>query len=129
MQKQVDVNIRSLQEYGISEIMEMKKGIRRIRPDAIAWDACTVSGNGCHLLLIALFPFNYGKSAISLDIYWTRVSKIITGRQPVARVQEEIRGMPMEGVRDMYLPGPDHPDTVSGGILPFLWRTDVKRCS
>jgi len=40
MLKQLDVYIRSLretlQEYGISEIIEIKKGIRRTRLDAIA---------------------------------------------------------------------------------------------
>ena len=43
MQKQMDVYIRSLretlEEYGIPEIMEMKKGILRIRPDTFICDA------------------------------------------------------------------------------------------
>ena len=43
MQKQLDVYIRSLrdtlQEYDISEMMEMKKGILRIRPDTFHCDA------------------------------------------------------------------------------------------
>ena len=39
--------------------------------------------------------------------------------------------MPMEDGRDMYLPGPDHPDTVSGGVrslgmyrpgFPYLYK-------
>jgi len=43
MQKQLDVYIRSLcdtlQEYGISEIMEMKKGILSVRPETFSCDA------------------------------------------------------------------------------------------
>jgi len=43
MQKQLDVYIRSLRdtlrEYGISEIMEMKKGILRIVPGTLVCDA------------------------------------------------------------------------------------------
>ncbi len=43
MQKQLDVYIRSLretlQQYGIPEIMEMEKGILRVRPDAFICDA------------------------------------------------------------------------------------------
>ena len=43
MQKQLDVYIRSLretlQEYGIPEIMEMEKGILRVRPDTFICDA------------------------------------------------------------------------------------------
>ena len=43
MQKQLDVYIRSLretlQEYGISEIMEMKKGVLRVKPKAFVCDA------------------------------------------------------------------------------------------
>ena len=43
MQKRVDAYIPSLREplqvYGFSEIMEMKNGILRIRPDAISCDA------------------------------------------------------------------------------------------
>ena len=43
MQKQLDVYIRSLRdtlrEYGISEIMEMKRGILRILPGTIVCDA------------------------------------------------------------------------------------------
>ena len=42
-QKQLDVYIRSLretlQEYGISEIMEMEKGILRVKPDTFVCDA------------------------------------------------------------------------------------------
>ena len=42
-QKQLDVYIRSLretlQEYGISEIMEMEKGVLRVKPDTFACDA------------------------------------------------------------------------------------------
>lgn len=43
MQKQLDVYIRSLretlQEYGIPEIMEMKKGVLRVRPETFVCDA------------------------------------------------------------------------------------------
>ena len=43
MQKQLDVYIRSLretlQEYGIPEIMEMEKGVLRVRPDTFVCDA------------------------------------------------------------------------------------------
>lgn len=43
MQKKVDVYIRSLretlQEYGISEIMEMEKGILRVKPETFLCDA------------------------------------------------------------------------------------------
>ena len=43
MQKQLDVYIRSLretlQEYGISEIMEMEKGVLRVRPGTFFCDA------------------------------------------------------------------------------------------
>jgi hypothetical protein len=43
MQKQLDVYIRSLretlQEYGISEIMEMEKGVLRVRPGTFICDA------------------------------------------------------------------------------------------
>ena len=43
MQKQMDVYIRSLRdtlrEYGISEIMEIEKGILRVKPDAFTCDA------------------------------------------------------------------------------------------
>ena len=43
MQKQLDVYIRSLretlQEYGIPEIMEMEKGILRVKPDSFVCDA------------------------------------------------------------------------------------------
>ncbi len=43
MQKQVDVYLRSLRatlrEYGIPEIMEMEKGILRVRPDTFVCDA------------------------------------------------------------------------------------------
>lgn len=43
MQKQLDVYIRSLretlQEYGISEIMEMDKGVLRVKPDTFVCDA------------------------------------------------------------------------------------------
>ena len=43
MQKQMDVYIRSLretlQEYGISEIMEMEKGVLRVKTDAFVCDA------------------------------------------------------------------------------------------
>lgn len=43
MQKQLDVYIRSLretlQEYGIPEIMEMEKGILRVKPETFACDA------------------------------------------------------------------------------------------
>ena len=43
MQKQLDVYIRSLretlQEYGIPEIMEMEKGVLRIKPDTFTCDA------------------------------------------------------------------------------------------
>ena len=43
MQKQLDVYIRSLretlQEYGISEIMEMEKGILRVKPETFSCDA------------------------------------------------------------------------------------------
>ena len=42
MQKQLDVYIRSLretlQEYGADEIMELKKGVLRVRPEAFACD-------------------------------------------------------------------------------------------
>ena len=42
-QKQLDVYIRSLreslQEYGISEIMEMEKGVLRVKPETFACDA------------------------------------------------------------------------------------------
>ena len=43
MQKQLDVYIRSLrdslQEYGIPEIMEMEKGVLRVKPDTFVCDA------------------------------------------------------------------------------------------
>ena len=43
MQKQLDVIIRSLrdtlEEYGIENILEMKKGVLRIRPELISCDA------------------------------------------------------------------------------------------
>ena len=43
MQKQLDVYIRSLretlQEYGIPEILEMEKGVLRVRPDTFVCDA------------------------------------------------------------------------------------------
>ena len=43
MQKQLDVYIRSLretlQEYGISEIMEMEKGVLRVKPETFICDA------------------------------------------------------------------------------------------
>ena len=43
MQKQLDVYIRSLrgtlQEYGIQQILEMEKGILRVRPETFACDA------------------------------------------------------------------------------------------
>ena len=43
MQKQLDVYIRSLretlQEYGIPEIVEMEKGVLRVRPETFACDA------------------------------------------------------------------------------------------
>ena len=43
MQKQLDVYIRSLretlQEYGIPEIMEMEKGVLRVKPDTFLCDA------------------------------------------------------------------------------------------
>ena len=43
MQKQLDVYIRSLREtlkeYGIPEIMEMEKGVLRVRPDTFVCDA------------------------------------------------------------------------------------------
>ena len=43
MQKQLDVIIRSLrdtlEEYGIAAILEMKKGVLRIRPELISCDA------------------------------------------------------------------------------------------
>ena len=42
MQKQLDVYIRSLrdtlQEYGISEILEMKKGVLNIKPETFTCD-------------------------------------------------------------------------------------------
>ena len=43
MQKQFDVYIRSLREtlreYGIPEILEMEKGVLRVRPDTFVCDA------------------------------------------------------------------------------------------
>ena len=43
MQKQLDVYIRSLretlQEYGIPEIMEMEKGVLRVKPETFICDA------------------------------------------------------------------------------------------
>ena len=43
MQKQMDTYVRSLretlQEYGISQIMEMEKGVLRVKPDTFSCDA------------------------------------------------------------------------------------------
>ena len=44
LQKQLDVYIGSLRqtlwEYGASEILEIEKGVLRVRPDAFTCDAC-----------------------------------------------------------------------------------------
>ena len=84
MQKQLDVYIRSLREtlkeYGILEIMEMKKGVLRIRPDTFICDAYLFYSGDSEMINAyrGKYMTSYSWASMTESILYWRTTKLWT---------------------------------------------------